>query len=129
MMYIINEGLKKMELCIISYNSRGFGVLKQNYCRYWTSRQVVGKKIPILCNQENFILQGNSYKLKQALPDSYVIINPADKSTHCKGRARGGLFITVPDYFKNNIQDISPGYWRLQAALVQAGGSTILFSC
>ena len=126
MMYIINEGLKKMELCIISYNSRGFGVLKQNYCRYWTSRQVVGNKIPILCNQEHFILRGNSYKLKQALPDSYVIINPADKSTHCKGRARGGLFISVPDYFKNNIQDISPGYWRLQAALVQAGGSTIL---
>ena len=51
----------------MSYNSRGFGVLKQNFCRYLSSRQVVGNKIPILCNQEHFILRGNSYKLKQAL--------------------------------------------------------------
>ena len=110
MKFIINEVSKKIELCFISYNSRGFGVLKQNYCKYLSSREVVGSKIPILCNQEHFILRGNSYKLKKALPDSYVIINPAEKLTHCQGRARGGLFISVPNYFKNNIQDISPGY-------------------
>ena len=125
-MFITNEGSKEIELCIMSYNSRGFGVLKQNFCRYLSSKEVVGNKIPILCNQGHFILRGNSYKLKQAFPDSFLLINPAEKSTHCKGRARGGLVISVPEYFKNNIQDVSPGYWRLQAALIQAGGSTIL---
>ena len=124
--FIINEGSKEMQLCIMSYNSRGFGVLKQKYCSYLSSKEVVGNKIPILCNQEHFILRGNSYKLKQALPDSYILINPAEKSTYCKGRARGGLFISVPDYFKNNIQDISPGYWRIQAALIETGGSKLL---
>ena len=126
MKLITNEGSGKLQLCFMSYNSRGLGVLKQNYCKYLSSRAVVGNKIPILCNQEHFISRGNSYKIKQALPDSYILINPAEKSTHCKGRARGGLFISVPEHFKNNIQDISPGYWRLQAALIEAGDSTIL---
>ena len=36
------------------------------------------------------------------------------------------MFIAVPDYFKNNIQDVSPSHWRLQAALVKVKGATIL---
>ena len=96
-MFITNEGSKEIELCIMSYNSRGFGVLKQNFCRYLSSKEVVGNKIPILYNQEHFILRRNSYKLKQAFPDSFLLINPAEKSTHCKGRARGGLFVSVPE--------------------------------
>ena len=36
------------------------------------------------------------------------------------------MFIAVPDYFKNNIQDVSPGHWRLQAILVKTEGSIIL---
>ena len=32
----------------------------------------------------------------------------------------------MPDYFKNNIQDVSPTYWRLQAALIKTEGSSIL---
>ena len=36
------------------------------------------------------------------------------------------MFIAVPNYFKNNIQDVSPGHWRLQAALIKTQGSIIL---
>ena len=116
MKYIINE--KSTELCVLSYNSRGFGALKQTFCNFLSSSSVVGNKIPILCNQENFILRANSYKINQALPSSSLIIKPADKSSHCTGRPRGGMFIAVPDFFKNNIQDVSPAHWRLQAALI-----------
>ena len=120
----INEG--STELCILSYNSRGFGAVKQTFCNLLSSSSVVGNKIPILCNQENFILRANSYKINQALPNSCLIIKPAEKSSHCKGRPRGGMFIAVPNYFKNNIQDVSPSHWRLQAALVKVKGATIL---
>ena len=126
LMFIINEGSKDTELCVFSYNSRGFGALKQDFCNHLSSRSVVGNKIPILCNQEHFILRANSYKLNQALPNSHIVINPAEKASHCKGRARGGMFIAVPDYFKNNIQDVSPGHWRLQAVLVKTEGSIIV---
>ena len=126
MMSIINEGSKETKLCVLSYNSRGFGALKQEFSKYLTSSAVVGNSIPIICNQEHFILRANSYKISQALPSSHLIINPAEKADHTKGRARGGMFISVPDYFRNNIQDISPGYWRLQAALIKTEGSIIL---
>ena len=124
--YLINAGNKDTELCFISYNSRGFGALKQDYCRRLSSSEVVGNRIPILCNQENFILQGNAYKISQALSSSYILVKPAIKETHTKGRGKGGLFIAVPDYFKNSIQDVSPSHWRLQAALVKTQGSILL---
>ena len=75
---------------------------------------------------KHFILRGNSYKISQALPCSHIVVKPAVKESHTKGRPRGGLFIAVPDYFKNNIQDASPSYWRLQAVLIKTQGSTIL---
>ena len=67
------------QVCILSYNSRGFGSLKTNLVRQLVSKNIVGSKIPILCNQENFILKENSYKLNQALPGFQVLVNPAVK--------------------------------------------------
>ena len=125
-MSLINAGSKKTDLCILSYNSRGFGTFKQEYCRQLTSSVVVGNKIPILCNQEHFILRGNSYRINQALPNAHIVVKPAVKDSHTKGRPKGGLFIAVPDYFKSSIQDVSPTYWRLQAVLVKTQGSIIL---
>ena len=125
-MFVINAGSKETMLCVLSYNSRGFGALKQDFCNHLSSRAIVGNKIPVLCNQEHFVLRGNSYKLRQALPNSHLIINPAEKASHQKGRAKGGMFIAVPDTFKNNIQDVSPSFWRLQAALIKTQGSIIL---
>ena len=114
------------ELSIISYNSRGFDELKQLFCKYISSLEVVGNKVPILCNQEHFMLRGNSYKLKKAMPNFHLIINPAEKSSLCKGRPRGGLFIAVPDHFKNFVEDVSPGYWRLQAIIIKSNKQRIL---
>ena len=48
----------------------------------------------------------------------HVLIKPAIKETHDKGRAKNGMFIAVPDPIKNQINDISPGYWRIQAAIL-----------
>ena len=93
--FLINAGSKETELCFISYNSRGFGAIKHEYCIQLLSSAVVGNKIPILCSQENFILRGNSYKISQALPSSSLIMNPAIKETHTKGRGKGGLFIAL----------------------------------
>ena len=87
--------------------------MKQDYCRLLVSEQTVGNKIPIICNQENFILRGNSYRINQSIPGFYFLINPAIKETHDKGRGKNGMFIAVPSSIKSQIEDVSPGYWRL----------------
>ena len=125
-MSVINANPRKTELCVFSYNSRGFGPLKQEYCRQLISSSVVGDKIPVLCNQENFMLRNNSYKINQALPNFQIFIKPGVKESHSSGRPKGGLFVAVPDYFRNNVQDVSPSFWRVQAVLIRTQGSTIL---
>ena len=52
-------------VCIYSYNSRGFGPEKQDICKILMSNS--GESFSILCNQENFLLAGNGYKIKQCL--------------------------------------------------------------
>ena len=87
-----------------------------NFIRHLISFEVVGDKIPIVCNQENFILRDNSYKITNALHDYQILINPAIKNTHDRGRPKNGMFIAFPDKIKHNVTDVSPGFWRIQAA-------------
>ena len=93
-MNFINSEIKEdINICFISYNSRGFSSLKIDFIKHLISPMTVGNKIPILCNQENFILQDNSYKLTGALPGYEVLLNPAVKNSHDKGRPKNGMFI------------------------------------
>ena len=62
------------------------------------SHEVVGSKIPILCNQENFMLRENSYKLNKALP---VLVNPAVKNDMGLGRPKNGKFIAFHNCIKS----------------------------
>ena len=61
----------KSKLCIFSYNSTGFGICKQNMIQ--TLMTIAGNKIPIICNQENFVLNGNGYFFKKAFPFSFFV--------------------------------------------------------
>ena len=112
--------LTNQEVCVISNNSRGFSNIQQDFIRTLSSDKVVGTKIPIICNQENFILKGNFYKILQAVPGSHVIINPAMKDNQDRGRSKGGMFIAVPDYLKSQVTDVSPGHWRVQAVVISS---------
>ena len=94
--------------------------------KYLVSREVVGDKLPILCNQENFILRENTYKIIQALPNFQVVLNPAVKFEHDNGRPKNGMFIAFPSYIKNSATDVSPTFWRIQAVKFKFGESVIL---
>ena len=85
-----NEGDK---FCIISYNSRGFNELKTEFMNLLLDSKVTGNRIPILCNQENFMLRDNTYKLKNAFPNHQLFINPAVKKDLTQGRPSNGMFI------------------------------------
>ena len=113
-------------LCLTSFNTRGFSDHKQDLCKFLLSPCVNGNKVPVLCNQEHFLLKANCYKIKQALPGYLTIINPAKKDTHDKGRPKGGMFMAVPDAIKNLVVDISPGFWRTQAIILKMNSSRIL---
>ena len=91
------------------------------------SNQVTGDKIPILCNQENFIMRENAYKIRQAFPRNIqVLINPANKKDLDQGRPSNGMFIAYPDNIKNQVVDVSPGHWRLQAVKIKFKTSSVL---
>ena len=107
-------------MCIYSYNSRGFDQNKQNFCNMILSESVSGDKIPVLCNQENFVLKGNSYKIRKAFPGFSCLIKPATKGNQDKGRPRNGMFIAFPEMFKSKFEDISPAYWRIQAVRIKS---------
>ena len=76
------------------------------------------EKIPIICNQENFILKANLFKVDNALPGYKVFKNPAEKVCSDYGRPRNGMFIAIPPSLKDNALDLSPNFWRLQALVI-----------
>ena len=89
------------------------------------SEAFVGNCLPILCNQENFVLKGNIYKILQSFPKYHPIIKPAFKETDT-GRARNGMWTIVPEFMKNMVSDVSPSNWRVQAVLISFNNSNIL---
>ena len=113
-------------MCLISCNSCGFSKHKEDICNFLLSPHFGGNKLTILCNQENFLLKANIYKIRKALPGYFAIIKPAVKLTHDKGRPKGGLFIAVPDCVKNEVKDVSPVFWRTQAIIMPIKSSRIL---
>ena len=114
------------QACVISYNSRGFSGIQQDFVKTLVSEETVGSKIPILCNQENFILRGNFYKILQTLPGFHLFINPAVKTVQDRGRPKGGMFIAVPNAMKSQVTDVSPGHWRVQAIVISSSSSRTL---
>ena len=125
-MKVIKNAVQTDKMCLISYNSRGFSQHKQEFCNFLLSPYVNGNKLPILCNQENFMLKANCYKIKKAFPGHFVIVKPAVKTSHDKGRPKGGLFVAVPDIIKNEVRDVSPTFWRIQAIIITIKSSRIL---
>ena len=117
---------KNDTVCVLSYNSRGFSDIKADFIKLLVSDTVTGNKIPFLCNQENFLLKDNSYKIKQAIPDFQLVINPAIKKDLNHGRPSNGMFIAFPDSIKNQVTDVSPGFWRLQAVKIKFMSSNLL---
>ena len=102
-------------LCIFSYNSRGFDSTKQDIVK--TLQSLAGNCLPIICNQENFLLKANEYVIKRTLPDYHVIFKPASKEG-LTGRPKNGMFVAVPDCLKDKIKDLSPASSRIQCILI-----------
>ena len=102
-------------LCIFSYNSRGFNITKQDAIQ--TLLSISGNSLPIICNQENFLLEANEYKIRQCLPDHHILFKPAIKEG-LNGRPKNGMFIAVPSCLKEKVDDVSPPL-RIQSALIE----------
>ena len=104
------------DLCITSYNSRGFNVSKQDFVRELSN--VCGSSSnTIICNQENFILKSNIHIIKNALPEHYILFKPALKES-LEGRPKNGMFIALPITMREKVKDVSPSSFRLQAAIL-----------
>ena len=110
-------------VCVFSYNSRGFSDDKQKLCK--TLMVNSEKYFPILCNQENFLLYGNRFKVKQCLPDARIIFKKATKDS-IEGRPKNGMFVAIPGEIKDCVEDVSPNHWRVQAVILKTKTSKIL---
>ena len=45
------------------------------------------------------------------------------RSNMIQGRPKNGMFIAIPQEMKDNVQDISPNHWRLQAVVINTLGN------
>ena len=64
------------------------------------------------------LLRSNTYKIQQILPNYQIFIKPAVVNGHDKGRAKNGMFIALPSTVKNQVEDISPDFYRVQVLKV-----------
>ena len=78
---------------IFSYNSRGFAEHKQSICKTLALKD--NQTVPIICVQEHFLQRGNSYKVKQCLPNFHILFKTAVMDSDL-GRPKNGMFIAVP---------------------------------
>ena len=101
------------KLCIFSYNSRGFNSSKQEFLKALTT---AGDSLPVICNQENFLLKANEYFARNALPNHHIYFNPATKE-NLNGRPKNGMFVVVPELLKELVKDVSPPSKRMQGLL------------
>ena len=114
----------KADICLLSYNSRGFCNIKQNFLILLVS--ISGNKIPVICNQENFLLRNNYYKIRQCLPNFHIISKPAIKVNLSHGRPVNGMFIAIPSILKKKIVDVFPDNNRIQAFLLKMNNQVFL---
>lgn len=103
-------------ICIFSYNSRGFNSIKQNIVQ--TLLSTAGKSMSIICNQEFFLLKSNEYIIKKCLPNHHILFKPATKKG-LNGRPKNGMFIAVPECLKESVKEVSSLSPRIQSALIE----------
>ena len=110
-------------ICIYSYNSRGFTEDKQDICKILFAD--TDKYYSILCNQENFLLKGNNYKVTQCLPNARVIFKETIKDCF-EGIPKNGMFVAIPQDIKEFALDVSPTHWRVQAIILSTPSNKVL---
>ena len=101
----MNPYTTKQGICMFSYNSRGFHEGNQSVCQELTL--ITGDKIPIICNQENFLLAANKYKIKQCLPNFRIYFKPLTKDS-LNGRPKNGMFVAIPENLNAEVEDVPP---------------------
>ena len=111
------------EVCVISYNSRGFDDCKKDFVKDLLN--IAGCQA-IICNQENFILKKNAYMVKQTLPEHNIVFKEAVKDGF-DGRPKNGMFIAIPKSLKvDAIKDVSPESFRIQSVTITVGAYKFL---
>ena len=123
MLTYINSTTLNKHICVYSYNSRGYSLDKQQFCRNLLNGN--NDEISILCNQENFVLKSNEYLIQKSLPGFEIKFKPAVKS-NLEGRPINGMFIAFPEIFKSNIKDISPDNFRVQAIILDTNTKKVM---
>ena len=103
------------DLCVISYNSRGFDGSKKDFIKLLAA---IGGCSTVICNQENFLLKNNEYMAKQILPGHHLFCKPAVKEGF-DGRPKNGMFVAVPLNLREKTKDISPSSDRVQCVVIK----------
>ena len=101
-------------------------MIKQKLClELMEAAESEGSMIPILCNQENFVLKGNSHLIRKAMKNYHVYIKPAKKN-NLEGRPLNGMFIALSKFLRSKSKDISPLNDRIQAVLIQTNEGNVM---
>ena len=80
---------------------------------------------PILCNQENVLLQSNRLKSKQCLPNARIFYKKAIKDS-LEGIPTNGMLIAVANEIKEYASDVFPKHWRVHNIILKSYNNRIL---
>ena len=117
------------QLCVISYNSTGFGQDKIDYIKTLLLFS------DIFCLQEHFLLSSsdrkhsNTSKIRRAFGDNYdMFLVPAVKNNEniTRGRGKGGLCTMWKKGLTKYVSKVVSNNFRLQATKFQFPSSNIL---
>ena len=113
------------KITVNSYNSRSFSANSAIVCNKLNN---LFDSIPIILNQENFVLKGNAYRIRQALPESHTLIKLAEKSNQNSGRPKNDMFVSIPLTFRSLLKDVSPSHYRVQAVLLKTESKILILN-
>ena len=63
--------------------------------------------------------------MKHALPDCHIFFKIGEMDT-IQGRPKNGMFIAAPNKIKENVFEVSPQHWRIQAVIISTSNSKVL---
>ena len=110
-------------LSIFSYNSRDFNTTTQDTIQ---TLSISGSSLPIICNQENFLLKVNEYKIRQCLPDHHILLKFLNLLPNRILMVDQKMFIAVHSCLKEKVEYVSPLPPRIQIALIETQNCKII---
>ena len=114
----------KDSICMFSYNSRGLAKINRICVTYLCSIPII--IIQFSATRKIFYLKVIDIKSNNVFRTQRIFLQKKLSKIHWEGRPMNGMFIAVANDITENVLDVSPNHWRVQAITLKANNNRIL---